>query len=203
MSRRSQTKSRNYVPHPRYGTAPIPSGYKVNEDEIRRGHWRLSCDRIFPETVLAADPENQNYALYPRKYYVDIERICRTCHRPFLFFAREQLYWFETLRFFVDADCVFCPQCRRASRAIQRRLRRYSDLYANPAPSRKDLMFMVDDAVFLVEHGVLKNLSNVGAMKNRAAKAISEYPGLERLCAVLKAARTQTDSKQPNHGFGE
>jgi hypothetical protein len=61
-------------------------------------------------------------------------------------------------------------------------------------------MFMVDDAVFLVEHGVLKNLSNVGAMKNRAAKAIPEYPGFERLCAVLKAARTQTDSKQPNHG---
>ncbi len=203
MSRRPKSNSGNYVPHPRYGTEPIPSGYKVDADTIRRGHWRLSDDRIFPETVLPANTENQNYALYPRKYYVDIERICRTCHRPFLFFAKEQRYWFETLRFFVDADCVFCPQCRRASRAIQRRLRRYSDLYANPAPSRKDLMFMVDDAVFLVEHGVLKNLSNVGAMKNRAAKAISEYPGLERLCAVLQAARTQTDSKQPNHGFGE
>ena len=191
------------MPHPRYGTEPIPSGYKVDEDKIRRGHWRLSGDRIFPETVLAANTEKQNYALYPRKYYVDVERICRTCHRAFLFFAREQRYWFETLRFFVDADCVFCPQCRRESRAIHRRLRRYSALYANPAPSRKDFMFLVDDAVFLVEHGVLKNLSNVGAMKNRAAKAISEYPGLERLCAVLEDARTKTDSKQPNHGFGE
>jgi len=202
MSRRSQTKSRNYVPHPRYGTAPIPSGYKVNEDEIRRGHWRLSCDRIFPETVLAADPENQNYALYPRKYYVDVERICRTCDRPFLFFAREQRYWFETLRFFVDADCVFCPQCRRESRVVQRRLRRYSDLYANPAPSRKELMFMVDDAIFLVEHGVLKNLSNVEAMKNRAAKVIPEYPGLELLSSVLQTARSKSEAALGNHGCG-
>jgi len=191
--RRSQTKSGNYVPHPRYGTEPIPSGYKVDEDTIRRGHWRLSRDRIFPETVLAANTEKQNYALYPRKYYVDVERICRTCDRPFLFFAREQRYWFETLRFFVDADCVFCPECRRASRAVQRRLRRYSDLYAKPEPSRKELMFTVDDAIFLVEHGVLKNLSNVGAMKNRAAKVIPEYPGLELLCAALQAARARTE----------
>lgn len=190
---RSQTTSGNHVPHPRYGTKPIPSGYKVDEDTIRRGHWRLSRDRIFPETVLAANTEKQNYALYPRKYYVDVERICRTCDRPFLFFAKEQRYWFETLRFFVDADCVYCPECRRESRTIQKRLRRYSDLYAKPVPSRKELMFMIDDAIFLVEHGVLKNLSNVEAMKNRAAKVIAEYPDLELLSTVLQAAREQTD----------
>lgn len=146
-------------------------------------------ETIFPETVLPANPERQNYALYPRTYYVDVARTCRTCHRPFLFFAREQRYWFETLGLFVDADCVLCPACRRQSRAIQRRLRRYSDLYAKPAPSRKELMFLVDDAIYLVEHGVLRNLDNVGALKNRAAKAIAEYPGVAALSAVLKAAR--------------
>jgi hypothetical protein len=55
-------------------------------------------------------------------------------------------------------------------------------------------MFMVDDAIFLVECGVLKNLGNVGAMKNRAVNAIPEYPGLPRLEAALQAAHAKTDS---------
>jgi hypothetical protein len=167
----------------------MSSGHKVSEKEIRRGFWRLASDKIFPESVLLADPEKQNYSMYPRKYYVDVERICRTCHRPFIFFAREQRHWFETLRFFVDADCVLCPDCRRESRAVQRRLRRYSDLHAKPEPSRKELMFLVDDAGYLLERGVLKNLSNVGAVKNRAMKSIPEYPGLQSLATILKAAR--------------
>ena len=50
-------------------------------------------------------------------------------------------------------------------------------------------MFLVDDAVCLLERGVLKNLSNVGSVKNRALKAIPEYPGLQVLSAALKAAR--------------
>jgi hypothetical protein len=154
----------------------------------------LLCWLKRPGAAKPANPENQNYALYPRKYYVDVERICRICHRPFLFFAKEQQYWFETLRMFVDADCVRCVECRRESRAVQKRLRRYSDLCAKPAPSRKELMFMVDDAIFLVERGVLKNLSNVGAMKNRAVNAIPEYPGLRLLVAALHAAHAKTDS---------
>ena len=189
MSRRSQTNSGNFVPHPRYGSEPIPSGLKVSEEEIRHGFWRLTRDKIFPESVLLADPEKQNYAIYPRRYYVDVQRICRTCHRPFIFFAREQRYWFETLRFFVDADCVLCPDCRRESRSVQRRLRRYSDLHAKSAPSRKELMFLVDDAAYLLERGALQNLSNVGAVKNRAAKIIPEYPGVQSLTIILKAAR--------------
>ena len=70
-----------------------------------------------------------------------------TCHRPFIFFAKEQRYWFETLRFLVDADCVHCPDCRRESRTVQRRLRRYSDLFAKNEPTRKELMFLVDDGL--------------------------------------------------------
>ena len=189
MSRRSQSSSGNFVPHRRYGSEPMSSGHKVSEKEIRQGFWRLARDKIFPESVLLAAPEKQNYSIYPRKYYVDVERICRTCHRPFIFFAREQRYWFETLRFFVDADCVLCPDCRRESRAVQRRLRRYSDLHAKPEPSRKELMFLVDDAGYLVERGVLKNLSSVGAVKNRAMKNIPEYPGLQSLVTILTAAR--------------
>jgi len=191
MPRKSPTSSGNLVPHPRYGASPRTSGLKVSESELRQGFWRLSRDTIFPETVLLANAEKQNYAIYPRKYYVDVLRECRACHRPFIFFAREQRYWFETLRFFVDADCVLCVACRRESRVVQRRLRRYSDLFAKKSPSPKELMFLVDDAAYLLERGALKNLSNVGSVKNRAVKLIPEYPGVKVLAKTISAKRQE------------
>jgi hypothetical protein len=189
MSRKSPTSSGQYVSHPRYGSSPLRSGTKIAEHELRRGFWRLRDDTLFPETALVANTVEQNYAVYPRKYYVDVLHSCRTCHRPFIFFAKEQHYWFETLRFFVDADCVHCPDCRRKSRAVQRRLRRYSDLFAKSEATDKELMFLVDDAIYLLEHGVLKNLSNLGSVKNRAMKAISHYPGIALLAEAIETAR--------------
>ncbi|KAB2843147.1 MAG: hypothetical protein F9K47_07635 [Burkholderiales bacterium] len=200
MPRRSLTRSGNPVPHPRYGSAPIASGLKIPEDEIRRGLWRHGRDELFPETVLRANTDKQNFAVFPRQYYVDVLRTCRTCHRPFIFFAREQRYWFETLRFFVDADCVLCPVCRRDSRTVQRRLRRYSDLLPKANPTSKDLMLLVDDAAFLLEHGALRNLSSVGALKNRALRVIPEYPGLEQLKKILAASReARSAASQETH----
>jgi hypothetical protein len=177
------------VPHPRYGSAPRPSGVRISESELRDGFWRLHGDTLFPETALIAETNKQNFSICPREYYVDVLRSCRTCHRQFIFFAKEQRYWFETLRFFVDADCVHCPDCRRESRTVQRRLRRYSDLFAKNEPTRKELMFLVDDGTYLLAHGVLKNLSNLGSVKNRAMKDIPEYPGIACLAEAIKAAR--------------
>jgi hypothetical protein len=177
------------VPHPRYGATPRISGSTVPEADIRRGFWALGSCRIFPETALQADTTRQNFSIYPRTYYVDILRACRTCQRPFIFSAREQRYWYETLRFWVDADCVECVECRRESRALQRRLRRYSDLFAKQDRSRKELMLLVDDAAVLLERGVLKNLSNAGSVKNLALKMIPEYPGIAPLTLAIQAMR--------------
>jgi Probable zinc-ribbon domain len=188
MPRKTSTVAEEFVPHPRYGALPKPSGLRVSEEELRDGFWRLGREKLYPDSALLADTSKQNFAVFPRKYYVDVRRVCRTCHRPFIFFAREQRYWFETLRFFVDADCVYCPLCRRESRHVQRRLRRYSDLYSRPTPTSKELMFMVEDATFLLERGVLKNLNNIGRVKNLAARTIPEYPGVKVLAQALTAA---------------
>ena len=186
----SARRSEQYVPHPRYGSSPRPSGAKISATDLRRGFWRLHGDTLFPETALIADTERQNFSIYPRKYYVDVLRSCRTCHRPFIFFAKEQRYWFETLRFFVDADCVHCPDCRRESRKVQRRLRRYSDLLAKSEPTRKELMFLVEDGTYLLAQGVLKNLSSLGSVKNQAIKYIPEYPGIACLAEAIKGKRS-------------
>lgn len=186
----------NVVRHPRYGSTPRPSGLKLPEEEIRRAHWTLMHATIFPETALRADTSVQNFSMYPREYYVDILRACRSCKRPFIFSAREQKYWFETLRFYVDANCVECSDCRRGSRTVQRTLRRYSDLLAKESRSRKELMQLVDDATFLLEHGTLKKINNLGAIKNQAVKTIPEYPGVASLMEAIGRANAAADSEE-------
>jgi hypothetical protein len=189
MPKRRRHSSLHFVEHPRYGSTPHTSGLEVAEDEIREGFWSLKRETMFPESVLAADATKQNYSVFPRRYYVDVQRQCRMCDRPFIFFAREQRYWYETLRFFVDADCVHCPDCRRESRTSQRRIRRYSDLMAKQAHTPQELEALVDDALYLFARGALRNVTTLGALKNKALRAIPTHPGTSALAEVLAKAR--------------
>ena len=72
--------------------------------------------------------QKQNYSTCPREVYVDIEKACRDCGRPFLFFAQEQKYWFEELGFYVDADCVKCVECRKTEQRLKHLVREYEAL---------------------------------------------------------------------------
>ncbi len=189
MKKRKRHDSPELVTHPRYGASTISSGLSVPEDVIRQGFWRNQGDWLFPESVLIADPSKQNYSVFPRAYYVDVLRNCRKCERRFIFFAREQRYWFETLRFYVDADCVDCPVCRRDSQVTRRRLRRYSDLLQKAAPSDRELMSLVDDGAYLLTNGTLRRLDRIGQLKNEALKHIPDYKGIVELVKAITAAR--------------
>lgn len=189
MPHRTITRSGEPVRHPRFGSAPTRSGLSIPEAEIRRGHWRLESCEIYPESVLRANISKQRASDKPRLYYVDILRRCRTCQRPFIFFAEEQRFWFEALKLPVDADCPLCPVCRSASRMVNSRLGRYGRLLVLTEPTIKELEQLVDDATFLLEHGLLNKLTTVGKLKNRAAKRIPRYPGVLALETALRAAR--------------
>lgn len=194
MSRRKARPDplHDLVPHPRYGDAPTTSGLTIPEATIRSGHWRYRDDTLFPQSVLIADTTRQREALYPRLYYVDVLRHCRACTRRFLFFAREQRYWYETLGFDISADCVHCPDCRRSQRATQRRLRRYSDMRRIAEPDAVQLRALVDDALHLFEHGVLRDVNALGQLKNRALRELPEYRGTHALASMLAETRARS-----------
>ena len=189
MGKRKNHGTSDLVRHPRYGAAPVSSGLAVPKEEILHGHWSYQRDTIYPESVLVADASKQNYATFPRKYYVDVLRYCRSCNRGFIFFAREQKHWFETLRFYTDADCVHCTDCRRENQTVRRRLRRYSDLIAKVTKTKRDFTALVDDAAYLLRRGVLRRLDRLGHLKNEASKRIPEYPGTKQLAELLKHTR--------------
>lgn len=175
------------VAHPRYGHTSMRSGVRgFSAQDIAASHWRYDIDTIFPESVLVADTSRQNYSMYPRPFYVDMRRTCRSCSRPFIFFAAEQKHWFEVLQFYVDADCVHCPECRQQRVAAKREFQRYTTLVSIEKPSVTELKQLVDLTVSLLAQGVLKNRTRLGQLKNTALKRIPTYSGTLALVEALQ-----------------
>jgi hypothetical protein len=52
----------------------------------------------------------------PRYFYVDERKLCVQCGEPFVFSAKEQKYWYETLKFNFNSVAVRCAACRRKRR---------------------------------------------------------------------------------------
>lgn len=177
------------VPHPRFRGKPPRPQLKLTEQEVRRSYWRYSDAHIFPQTALRADLSVQRYAVFPRPYYVDILKSCVDCSRAFIFYAREQRHWYETLGFYIDVDCVRCVECRRKQHAAKRHLERYAELLARDQLSRKEMMYLVDDCIFLFQQGKLKKLHHLERIKNAAFKQVPEYMGTRTLQQLLQTAR--------------
>ncbi|MEM1298594.1 MAG: zinc-ribbon domain containing protein [Pseudomonadota bacterium] len=152
---------KKFVDHPRYGDQPIRSGENWTEAEVRAAYWgynrtAYTRDVLFPETAIRADWTKQYAGWGWRRAYVDIARPCRTCRRWFLFFALEQKYWYETLGFFIDADCVHCQECRHEQHVQDRQVQLYEALLAKPGKTRSEWLELsrLGDALF--EIGYIK-----------------------------------------------
>jgi hypothetical protein len=161
MSRRRKQKNRLYVDHPRFGNKPIPSGHKYSKEQIERAHWRYPSLEYFPETAIPASTDKQKYSIYPRSLYVDIVEYCEVCHRPFIFFAKEQQYWFETLRFWIDAHCTRCFDCRHKDHEIKVMRRKYEVLVSNSNRSESESRELKQVALELYQLGYIRDVEKI------------------------------------------
>lgn len=166
------------VPHPRYGKTPRPSGHGKPDHELLAACWNGGDGDLLLDTAIPANIEKQNFVALPRMYYVDILKHCRKCGRRFIFFAREQQYWYEELKFYIYADCVLCPECRKSHQQVRRRFQRYSKLAAKKKWTDDELKQMVSDVVFLWEQGILRKVHVLRRYRNLAMKG----------CPTAKAA---------------
>ena len=172
LSKQTLERLANVVPHPRYGTEVVPSGH-VGETIPGPPHW--STDVTFPESAIPADMSKHNFTTMSHlHWYVDTLRDCRMCKRPFLFFAREQQYWYETLRFRVEADCHECVECRASLRAVRWRLKRYGELVCQRAMPDGDMRALASAAAFLWTKGIVRNEQRLRRIKNRALRQLPD-----------------------------
>jgi len=193
VPKRRATTIAGVVPHPRYGNTIVSSGCNVASEEIRASFYRYRGETIFPESVIQADTTRQNFTVFPRGYYVDMLKLCRTCRRPFIFFAREQRHWYEILRFYIDADCVHCPECRRSNQELRRRFRRYSESIGHTDLNDNCLMQLAEDALFLWKAGVVRDEQRLRELRKLAMRRIpgtGAATSIDQVLAELKPAQS-------------
>jgi hypothetical protein len=173
------------VPHPRYGSAVIPSGTKATAAEVRGSFHGYRKEKIYPESAIPADLTRQNFTTFPRGYYVDTLKVCRDCGRSFLFFAREQQHWYEELGFYIDADCVRCPACRRMDQELAQSRRRYAELVGREDLDDEELATLVEDAAHLWNDGILRDEQKLRWLRNLARRRIPGSRATARIEKIL------------------
>ena len=124
----------NFVDHPRYGKSPHSTG--LNPDgKTGSGafmHWHSPKECRIPNTAFAANGSQQNAGMGYVTHYFDVTKKCVDCNRMFLFFAKEQRFWYEILKFNLSANCIRCVECRKPVRGSESLRKRYDQL-ANTA----------------------------------------------------------------------
>jgi len=165
MTKKTKNPKRFYVDHPRFGNQPIPSEYDFSKEEIEQAHWSYSGLKYFPYTAIPANVEKQNSGTNTRTIYVDIAMVCEICNQPFIFFAQEQKYWFETLEFYVDATCKRCCNCRRKKHEVSTMQQRYESLVNLAERSTDESRELKQIALELYQLGYIKDLAKINKIK--------------------------------------
>ena len=186
------------APHPREREMSRRSHGRAADmtaTEIQAKVWQLRHGTVMADTAVLANVESQNTGWSPRPVYADVLKRCTACKRPFLFYAAEQRFWFETLRFDTIVDCQKCAPCRKHDRRVKASLERYATALNAARLDAKVMKTFIDDTLFLFEHGLVRNLSRVGAIKNRARRELPAYSGTQRLADALARAREAADMR--------
>ncbi|MCX4247834.1 zinc-ribbon domain containing protein [Paraliomyxa miuraensis] len=108
--------------HPLYGDIPLIVVTWIDHLGCERGTYQHDPDYRppLPPGAVRGDARRQPLRTVfdtPRYFYVDEERTCIQCREEFSFGAREQKYWYETLRFPFESVAIRCPACRRQTRS--------------------------------------------------------------------------------------
>lgn len=163
-------KTKIYVSHPRYGNAPMHQQRRYTDDDIKNSYWYYKFVTFFRNSAISADISKQNYTTCPRRLYVDIEKSCLECGRAFIFYALEQRYWYEELKFYIDADCRTCIDCRNKEKKVKEKTIRYEELILMKNRTIREIKELKNIASELSEIGYLKNKSKLAQILNMREK---------------------------------
>jgi hypothetical protein len=219
-----EDKYDSHVEHPRYGRRPRFTGLNPNPYDLevqlhpnatnvhelqrravqvfgKKLDYMTPLEKITPKaparisaTAIKAEPGSQNFPTLPVSHYFDVERVCRDCRRPFIFFAEEQKYWYETLKFPLDSDCVRCPECRKTERFLARTRATYEQLAGIKERNWKDDLKMAGSALTLVENGVFGSrvVQTIRRLLKRVPDANKNENGYLNLMERLKMVGKQS-----------
>lgn len=173
--------------HPRYGQGPRLTGFDPESDSAAGPvflHWHSPAGVRIPNTAIAADLSKQAPATVPVTHYFDAKRRCADCHRPFIFFAAEQKFWYEELGFPLESDCVRCVFCRKKQQGVELNRQRYEELFHVQERTPEQNLELVECSLALVEAGVFGKLQ-----LDRVRGILKRAPADPKLRALAERVR--------------
>lgn len=181
------------VAHPHYGKAPALCGEKLPR-AAKFGIYQHQPAWTFPASGIRANESKQNYSVIPRTEYLDVLCRCRDCQRWFIFFAKEQQYWFEELQFFVDSCCVHCPECRHLRRQRHREEQEFASLQKETQPTPEQITRLLELTIALWNRQFIRKRS---LLDSTIRLVLTHDPSNVMFEKVRELRRTMDSSQTP------
>lgn len=150
-----------------------------------------------PKGAIRGDIRQQEFCgmcHVPKYYFVDIPRVCVQCRAPFVFSAREQKHWYETLKFNFDSIATRCLDCRRKRRSDQALRRQLAEAKAAARRHADDpgaQLVLVEAIVRYFERFEEGNLEEAVAASRKARRLFRGHPSKEARRAVFWEGMSQ------------
>jgi hypothetical protein len=126
----------------------------------------------------------------PKYFYVDEQKTCLQCGEAFIFSAREQKFWYETLKFYGTSQAIRCPECRRKKRSEKSLSAQIGSTKAALKQDQDNPALLLGLSEAIVRYHAMSgqgNLSEAIAASRRARKLVSKaFEALfwEALCHI-------------------
>ncbi len=139
----------------------------------------LTYKAKLPKGAVVGDPTRQHFCPLchvPYYYYVDKERTCVQCGSSFIFSAKEQKYWYESLNFYLDSVAIRCLSCRKKKRSEKALAAQISAAQVKLNDNPDDLHALLEDAESRVRYYQRTGTGNLNRAIESARRAIKIWP---------------------------
>ena len=100
-------------------------------------------------SVLADHKElvhNNTYGLLP-EYYIDVPFICKDCGTEQIWTAKQQKWWYEIAKGYIDSCAIRCYSCRKKIRDAKALQKRHMEEMALSKPHSNEAFFRSRDKI--------------------------------------------------------
>jgi hypothetical protein len=117
--------------------------------------WRFNKNLVeICDDYILGDISKQNYSVIGISKHIGVKLRCKKCDCVFAFTAKEQVHWYENIKFWSDSVPVECKDCRGVTRSIIDLNKRLSKVLAVKNMDIDDYNEISDVAMGMLGNGI-------------------------------------------------
>lgn len=167
------------IHHRLYGEIPLVERRSEYNGKV---YVRMTPDLTYqppmPKGAVRGNPLAQHFCCdFPKYFYLDEQRTCVQCGRSFVFYAKEQRFWYEVLHFNFGSTAIRCLDCRKRQRTEHSLREQIATVLKGLETRRDDPDLCLDLARATVQYREMTGEGNLDRAIAAARKASSQWRG--------------------------